>query len=79
MTRGVPHDFIAKQQLLIGEIFRDIGFYDNYFCTEYATHKNEQGEWITQEGDTPKTVPVFMFPCYNEKKELIGMKLRRKD
>ena len=79
LTRWVPSSFITKHQLLIGETFKDIWFYENYFCTEHQASKNEVGEWVNVEWDNPKTVPVFMFPCYNEKKELIGMKLRRKD
>ena len=68
LTRWVNYDFIQKNSLLIWEIFKDIGFYDNYYCTE-TKDPNEK----------PKTTQVFLFPCYNELKEIIGIKLRRKD
>lgn len=80
INRWVPYDFIQKNNLLIGEVFSDIWFYDNYYCTEKPTYKDEKtGEWINQEGDKPKTVAVFMFPCLDEFWNRIGMKLRRKD
>ena len=66
MMRGVPHDFIQKNENRIGELFKDIWYYENYYCNE--------NPW-----DEPKTVSVFMFPCYDQNADLIWMKLRRKD
>lgn len=81
MTRWVPSEIIKKKQLELWEIFRDIWFYDNYFCTEHPTYKDEEWNWKYQPWDKPKSVPVFMFPCYDweEEKNLIWIKLRRKD
>jgi len=79
MARWVPYEFIQKNTLLIWEIFADIGYYDNYFCSEYESFKNEDWEWQNRDGDKAKTVWVFMFPCYDIDKNLIWIKLRRKD
>lgn len=65
--RWLDFDFIQENQWLIGVIFKDYWFYDNYYC-------NEQKNW-----DKAKTVAVFIFPCYDENKKLIWVKLRRKD
>ncbi len=77
--RGVSYNYIKSNLLFIGELFRDIWFYDNYFCTEFETWQDDDWKWQHKEGDKPKTTSVFMFPCYNQKKELIWIKLRRKD
>ncbi len=79
ITRWVPYDFIKKNTLLIWEIFKDIGYYDNYYCTEFPSYKDEQWNRQNQDWDKPKTVAIFMFPCYDENKELIWLKIRRKD
>ena len=79
LTRGVPYELIQKDTLLIGEIFKDIGYYDNFYCTELESFKDEEGKWQNQHWDTPKTVSVFMFPCYDQDKNVIGIKLRRRD
>jgi len=79
LSRWVSSDFISKSINKIGEVFKDIGYYDNYFCTEYPTSKDDNDKWINKEWDNPKTVPVFLFPCYDGSKNLIGLKLRRKD
>jgi len=65
-TRGFEHDWIIKHQLRVWEIFANIGFYENFFCSEWWDSK-------------PKQTPVFMFPCYDEQWTLIWIKLRRKD
>ncbi len=79
LTRWVSSDVIQKKQLELGEIFKDIWYYDNYFCTEYPVYKDDDGKWKGEEWDSPKTVGVFLFPCYNESNKLIWIKLRRKD
>lgn len=79
MLRGVPYDYIQKNHLKIWEIFSDVWFYDNYFCTEHETIQDEEWKWHTQEWDNARRVEVFMFPQYDENKKLIGIKLRRKD
>lgn len=82
LSRWVNWDTIRRKTLEIGEIFRDIGYYDNYFCTEFPTWKDDNDKWCNQEGDDPKSVPVFLFPCYDgstESKNLIWIKIRRKD
>lgn len=79
MMRWVPYDWIQNNHLKIWEVFKDIWYYDNYFCTEFESYKDENWDWVNQDWDKPKTVSVFMFPCYDEYKELIGVKLRRKD
>lgn len=78
-TRWVPHTTIQKETLLIGEIFRDVGLYSNYYCTQYESHKREDGVWENREWDEPRNVPVLMFPCYDEFWAVIGIKLRRVD
>jgi len=79
MTRGVPYDYISKHANEIGAIFKDIWYYDNYFCTEFETYKDADWQWVVKEGDEPKNVWVFMFPCYDKDWTLVGMKLRRID
>jgi len=79
ITRGFSHTYITKNQLKIWEVFANIWYYDNYFTTEKATWKDEEGKWQYEEWDKPKTVGVFMFPCLDEYWEIIGLKLRRKD
>lgn len=81
LTRWVSSEIIKKKQLELGEIFKDIGYYDNYYCTEKPVYQDEEWNWKHEEWDAPKTVWVFMFPCYDgsEEKNLIWIKLRRKD
>lgn len=79
VNRWVPYDYIQKNHVEIGSIFKDIGYYDKFFCTEWETWK-EDGKWITaDEKDTPKTVAVLMFPCLDADWKRIGLKLRRVD
>jgi len=79
LNRGVSSEAIRKHQLHLGEIFKDIWYYEDYFCTEKPVHKDDEGKWHNEEWDDPKTVPVFLFPCYDELNNLIGLKVRRKD
>ena len=34
---------------------------------------------MNHEGDDPRIVPIFIFPCMDEYMNIIGVKLRRKD
>ena len=78
-NRGVKYEFIQKHQNLIGAVFKDIGYYDNFYTTEWETWK-DWDTWVTKDpADKAKAVWVLMFPCMNEKGERIGMKLRRVD
>jgi len=82
LKRWVSSDFISKNTNKIWEVFKDIGYYENYFCTEHLTTKDEEWNWHNEEWDEPKSVPVFLFPCYDgstEVKNLIWIKVRRKD
>lgn len=77
--RWVSHDFIVNHVLEIGEFCKDIAYYDNFYCSEDTLTKNEEGEIINES----RWVPVLMFPSFhideNDKKILVGMKLRRID
>lgn len=82
LNRWVSWDTIRKKTLEIWEVFKDIGYYESYFCTEHPTSKDDAWNWHNEEWDNPKTVPVFLFPCYDgsiESKNLIWIKIRRKD
>ena len=79
LTRGFTHEWIQKNKLRVWEVFANIWYYDNYFTTEKPTWQDEDWNWQNHEGDKPKTVGVFIFPCYNEHWDLIWIKLRRKD
>ncbi len=79
VKRWVDPKWIEKNQLRIWEVFANIWYYDNYFTTEFETYKDENWEWVVQEGDTPKNVGVFLFPCYDEKHNIIWCKIRRVD
>ncbi len=79
LTRGFNYDWIQKNQIKVWEVFADIGYYDSYFTTEKQTWQDEEGKWHNEKWDDPKTVWILLFPCFNESKELIGVKLRRKD
>ena len=77
--RGVKYEFIQKHQNLIGTVFKDIGFYDNFYTTEGETWK-EWDKWVTKDPeDKAKAVPVLMFPCFDDKGKRVWMKLRRID
>lgn len=77
--RWFSHEFIHKNQLVIGEIFKDIGYYDNFYCTELEWQQDSDGKWIDNPQDKAKTVQVLLFPCMNEYGVIIGMKMRRID
>lgn len=79
MTRWVPYEYIQKNSTHIWSIFKDVWYYENYYCTEFESYTDQDWKWQNKEWDKPKNVWVFMFPCYNGEWELIGMKLRRKD
>ena len=78
-NRGVKYEFIKKNQNLIGSVFKDVWYYDNFYTTEWETWK-EWDTWVTKDPeDKAKSVWVLMFPCMDEKGNRIWMKLRRVD
>ena len=79
ITRWFTYEWIQKNQLRIWETFADIWFYENYFTTEKSTFQDENWKRCNQEWDRPKTVPILLFPCYDDQWTLIGLKLRRID
>lgn len=78
--RWFTYEWINKNANDVGKVFKHIWYYDNYFTTEFKTVKNPH-TWDFQnlEWDDPKTVDVFLFPCYDHKKNIIWMKIRRVD
>ena len=82
VKRGFKYDWVKSNYLKIGEVFRDIGFYDNYFCSEHELKLDNDWKIINDPNNPPGFASVLLFPNYDwggDNKILIGMKMRRVD
>lgn len=79
LTRWFTYEWIQKNNLTIGEAFKDVGFYDSYFCSEYELKYDDNWRVINDPSNPWSQHPVLLFPCYDEEGNLIGMKIRRVD
>lgn len=79
MGRGFSHEWIGKNTTTIWEVFKDVGFYDNFFCSEFELKTDEYGKIEKDPKNPSGNVMILMFPCLDGEDNMVGFKIRRID